>query len=512
MSAPSQDPFSVLIIDDEPDNRTLLRGRLKAVTDFRLEIEDASDGDEALKKLATGNYDLAFLDYRLPPSNGLEILDKMRQLHPKVAVVMTTAAGSEQIAVSAMKKGAIDYLTHKDLRQVDLAQLMRRVFEIRDLVNQNMELRQVNRMKNEFIANVSHELRTPLTVVIGYANTMRDGSHGGVNDSQKRALTAIIERAEGLLATLNNILRIGEINEGRKPIMLQPFDLSSMTRTLLARASKDLAQRKLRAEATLGQGGPWVLGDPDQLAEVIDNLLANAIKFSPESGVLKIEITSGGGKALLSVTDAGPGIAPEILPHIFEPFSAAHQGPTREYPGLGLGLPLSREIVEQHGGRLWLESLGTGKGAAARLELPLCQPDAARAVIETSTTLDKKKILIIEDNRDLVEVLMLFLSGVSRNLIVSATNSGYEALEKIKDETPDLVILDVIMPGMDGFEVISRLRRLPAAERIPVLVLTGYPDAAGRAKEAGAQEVLLKPFEKNVFVRQVLRLLQGAGD
>ena len=200
------------------------------------------------------------------------------------------------------------------------------------------------------------------------------------------------------------------------------------------------------------------------------------------------------------------------MPHVFERFFAANQGPTREYPGLGLGLPLAKEIVERHGGRIWLESKGSGTGTIARLELPVCKPDASPAIVDGGGSVRKKSVLIVEDNPDLVEALMLFLANVSRNIETSTARSGFEALEKIKDETPNLVILDVMMPGMDGFEVLARLRRLPDAERVPVMVLTGYSDAVERAREAGAQEVLLKPFEKNVFVKKVLQLLQDARD
>ncbi len=423
---------------------------------------------------------------------------------------MTTAAGSEQIAVAAMKKGAMDYLSHQDLRRADLGQLLRRVVEIRDLVNQNMELRQVNQMKNEFIANVSHELRTPLTVVIGYANTMRDGSLGPLNEGQQKALTSIIERAEALLTTLNNILRIREVHEGKNSILLKPADLKTLVEAQIARAAKDLKRKKLTLTASLGAGPAWVLADAEKLGHVVDNLLSNAAKFSPAGGDLEVALTLVGGRARLSVADRGPGVAPELMPHVFERFFAANQGPTREYPGLGLGLPLSKEIVERHGGRIWLESQGAGTGATACIELPLCAPDALTAVVEAAEGLRKKRILIVEDNPDLVEVLMLFLASVSRNLSIATARSGFEALEKIKDETPSLMILDVMMPGMDGFEVLSRLRRLPDAERVPVLVLTGYSDAVQRAREAGAQDVMLKPFEKNAFVKKVLQLLQDA--
>ena len=509
MATTETPPFSILVVDDETDNRIILKSQLEKVPHAALSVDTAADGDEALQKLRTSLFDLVFLDYRLPPTNGLDILDKIRQHHPKTAVVMTTAAGSEQVAVSAMKKGAMDYLTHKDLRAADLGQLLRRVAEIRDLVNQNMELRQVNQMKNEFIANVSHELRTPLTIVIGYANAMRDGSLGPMNEPQQKALTSIVERAESLLGTLNNILRI---REGRTPTLLKPVDLKAVVEAQIERAGKEMRRKKLTAAVALGAEPVWVLADDKKLGDVVDNLLNNATKFSPAGGALRVELSSAGKNAKLSLSDQGPGVPPEMMPHVFERFFASNQGPTREYAGLGLGLPLAKEVVEQHGGRIWLESQGAGSGTTAHLEIPLCSAGAPALVVEGGETLRKKRVLIVEDNPDLVEVLMLFLASVSRNVEISTARSGFEALEKIKDQTPNLVILDVMMPGMDGFEVLARLRRLPDVERVPVMVLTGYSDAVQRARDAGAQEVMLKPFEKNVFVKKVLQLLQDARD
>jgi len=506
MPEPAPPSFSILVVDGRTTSRDQLTAELRRAAP-NLEIDAAGDAEETLRKLRAKSFDLVFLDYG-GPTGGLETLDQIRQHHPKTAVVMTAADGSEQTAVSAMKKGAMDYLTHKDLRQTDLGQLLRRVVEIRNLVNQNMELRQVNQMKNEFIANVSHELRTPLTIVIGYANTLRDGGLGAVNDAQKKALTAVIERAEGLLTTLNNILRIREVHEGRKPMLLKPADLSAIVAAQLERSAKEIKRKKLALKSSLGGAPIWVLADLDMLGNVVDNLLSNATKFSPAGGELEVSLELEGGCARLSVFDRGPGVAPELMPHVFERFFAANQGPTREYPGLGLGLPLSKEIVEHHGGRIWLESKGSGSGTIARLELPVCKPDAAPSVVDGGGSIRKKTVLIVEDNPDLVEVLMLFLSSVSRNLSISTARSGFEALEKIKDESPSLVILDVIMPGMDGFEVLARMRRLAEGERTPVMVLTGYSDLVERARAAGAKEVLLKPFEKNVFVRKVLQLLQ----
>ena len=499
--------FSILVVDDEPDQRDLLRAALEKLPDVRLSVTCACDGDEALNKLQASFFDLVFLDYRLPPTDGLDILDRIRQHHPKTAVVMTTAAGNEHVAVTAMKKGAMDYLTQRDLHQADLSQILRRVTEIRDLVNQNMELRQVNQMKNEFIANVSHELRTPLSVVIGYANTMLDGSLGPLSDGQQKALGSIIDRSEGLLATLNNILRIRAVHEGLKQLLLKPVDFGRLVAAKIERSGKEIRRKKINLSVDLVKADLWVMADEEKLGDVLDNLLSNAIKFSPITGPLRVTLSLEKGRAHLSVEDGGPGVPPEYLPHIFDAFFAAGQGPTREYPGLGLGLSLSKQIIDAIDGRIWLDSRGAGCGTASHLDLPLCAQDAAPAVIDGTEGLTKKRVLIVEDNPDLVEVLMLFLAGVSRNLSITAAHSGFEALEHIKEETPNLIILDVMMPGMSGFEVLERLKRLPAEQRPAVLVLTGYTDALTRAREAGADEAMLKPFEKNAFIKTVLKLL-----
>ncbi|MEK7388157.1 MAG: response regulator [Elusimicrobiota bacterium] len=507
MASNHESAFSILVVDDEPDHRDLLKAALNRLPGVRLKVECAGDGDEALAKLQASPFDLVFLDYRLPPTDGLDILDRIRQNHPKTAVIMTTAAGNEQIAVTAMKKGAMDYLTQRDLHQTDLSQFLRRVTEIRDLVNQNMELRQVNQMKNEFIANVSHELRTPLTVVIGYANTMRDGSLGPLSEAQNKALGSIIERSEGLLATLNNILRIRAVHEGCKQLFVKPVDFVRLVTTQIDRARKEMGRKKIKLSSELTTDESWVMADEEKIASVIDNLLSNATKFSPIEGPLRVTLNSERGRAHLTIEDSGPGVPPEYLPHIFDVFFAAVQGPTREYPGLGLGLSLSKQIIDTIGGQIWLDSRGAGCGTTAHLDLPLCAKDAPPAVIEAAETVSKKRVLIVEDNPDLVEVLMLFLSSVSRNLTISTAPSGFEALEKIKEETPSLLILDVMMPGMNGFEVLERIKRLPLEHRPRVLVLTGYTDALSQAREAGADEVMLKPFEKNAFTSTVLKLL-----
>jgi signal transduction histidine kinase len=495
-------------VDGEADNRTLLSRRLRALPGWRLSVDAVADGEAALKKLQETSFDLVFVDYRPPGEEGLAILEKIRQLHAQSAVVMMALAGSEQLAVSAMKKGALDYLTREELSRLDFDTLFRRIVDRRSLLNQNMELRQVNQMKNEFIANVSHELRTPLTVVIGYARSMQEGSLGPLNERQNKALEAIVGRSEGLLGTLNNILRLREIHEGRQQLLLQPTSLKKLLAAKAETARKEMSGKKQALEFSLPAGDVWTLADARRLGDVLENLLSNASKFAPAGSTVTVMLQAKQDQALISVKDQGDGVPPEMLPHLFEKFASSTQhGPTRQHPGLGLGLAICKQIMEAHGGRIWLESQRSG-GCTAWLSLPLASHDEQDVVVDRPPSIDKKRILIVEDNPDLIDILILFMSSISTNLELATAQSGFEALDSIKEKLPDLIILDVMMPGMDGFEVISRLKRLPETQRIPVMVLTGYTDAAEKAKTIGASEVLLKPFEKKAFIANVLKLLE----
>jgi signal transduction histidine kinase len=488
--------LSILIVDEAQERREDLQQRLAMVPGWHLRTDNARGGQEAMERLRDGSYDLVFLDQR-----DLPVLDLIRQHHAKAAVVLTADKGSEQTAISAMKLGAVDYITRERLHRTDFNALFHRVAETRNLIHQNMELRQVNQMKNEFIANVSHELRTPLTVIIGYAHAMLDGSLGALSEPQKKALEAMTTRSESLLGTLNNILRFRESYEGHQQLLLRPLDLGELVK---ARCSD---VKGMTVRLTLPKTTAWVSADKEKLADVIDNLLSNARKFGPAGGAARVRVEIVRGEAVVTVEDDGPGVPPEMLPHLFAPFGAStQQGPARQHPGLGIGLPLAKQVMEAHNGRVWIESQ-VGHGCAAKIALPLAARDSIDVIVERPQGLDKKRILIVEDNPDLVDVLMLFLYSVSSNLELATARTGIEALDSVKERVPDMLILDVMMPGMDGFEVLDRLGRTKETAAIPVLVLTGYTEAAERARGLGASAVLLKPFEKRRFIELVMQLL-----
>ncbi len=496
-------PLRVLIAAARKPDQLMLQRKLQGAAGWSLKTEFARNPEEALARLQETPVDLVLIDSAL----GADTLPKIRQLHAKTAVVVVAERGEAAAAVEAMKRGAMDYLTHAELAALDIGNLFHRLLEVRNLTAQNLELRQINQMKNEFIANISHELRTPLQVIVGYARAIYDETLGPLSAEQAKACAAILQRTEDLITTINQILSTRD-NRAEK-LLLKPLELRGWLARYSQKPHHGLARKSLSLEVSLPPPDIWILADSQALEGALDNLLSNAFKFAPNSGRVTLAAARSGEGVTVSVGDEGAGIAPELLGRLFEKFSAAAEGPVRSHAGLGLGLPLAREIVELHDGRLWVESAGTGKGATAHITLPVARRDSPERWAQRSPALEKKRILIVEDNPDLVEVLRLFMSSISPNLTLTAVTSGFEALRVIETDAPHLVILDVMMPGISGLEVIERLRRNPAAAKIPVLVLTGYPDAAERALGIGAKDVLLKPFEKEIFVKKVMKLLNG---
>jgi len=405
-AARANSPLSVLFVGPASARRDALLEQLRAAPGWEVEAESVETPAASLEALHAGFRDLVLVEHPTVGGDALVLLGQIRQLHPKTALVVVTAGADDARAVALMKSGALDYLRYPDLKSFDAARLLRRVAELRYLVDQNAELQQVNQMKNEFIANVSHELRTPLSVIIGFAENLKTGGLGPVSAPQLRALESITGRAEELLRTLNQILRIGE---GQQRLMLRPLDLRALAVELTGLPSREQRRKNMRVETELPPEPLWVRGDAEKLTIVLENLLSNALKFGPAGSTVRLSIAAEDGKAVVRVSDGGPGIPQEMLPRVFEPLGAAAHGPTREHGGLGLGLPLSKRIVEQHQGRVWLES-AERRGCTAFVSLPLAQPDSPALTVPGGPGTERKRVLLVDDNPEVIDVLLLFLS------------------------------------------------------------------------------------------------------
>src|SRR6267378_1048238 len=351
------------------------------------------------------------------------------------------------------------------------------------------QLEEANRSKDEFLATVSHELRTPLNAILGWTRMLRTGVLHG-EEKLQRALETIERNARAQTQLVEDILDVSRIIAG-----------------------------ELRDEASDFHG------DPDRLQQVVWNLLANAIKFTPGKGRVFVELLRSNGDAEIAVSDTGIGIQRDFLPHVFDRFRQADSSSTRMQGGLGLGLAIVRHLVEVHGGTVEAESEGEGKGARFTVHLPVRQvqpqPQETAALSEDGirpdppapigpTALAGIRVLVVDDDEDARELVRVMLGNYGAEVIQAA--SADEALELISRQPPDVLVSDIGLPNEDGYALLRRLRGLPQTARLPALALTAYASSADhrRALEAGFQRHVSKPVEPVELARVVASLVAEA--
>lgn len=385
-----------------------------------------------------------------------------------------------------------------------------------ELERVNAELERAARAKDAFLASMSHELRTPLTGILGAAELLRTGAHGPLNASQHRSLGFLEDAGRHLLSLISDILDLSRIGAERLSLSADTCSLGEVCETALDLVRAD-AKRKGIELAFHGPAEPVrFVGDARRVRQVLVNLLSNAVKFTPPGGHVELEAAGDGesGEVRFEVRDTGPGIAPEDLPKLFQPFTQLDTRLAREHASTGLGLALVRSLAELHGGRADVES-EPGRGSRFRVSLPWRRPappgSPARPVAGEDTEpgparAAAARILLVEDDDANRTILGEFLR--MRGFSVDEASSGPEALALAASSPHDLVVLDIQLPGMDGLEVLARLRA--TGEPVPpVLALTALAMAGDRERilAAGADAYLAKPAPLAVLGKEIDRLL-----
>jgi PAS domain S-box-containing protein len=376
------------------------------------------------------------------------------------------------------------------------------------------EAESANRAKDEFLAIVSHELRTPLNAMLGWAQILR---HKFADDPETaKALETIERNAHVQRRLVEDVLDLSRIVSGTLAITTEPVELAAVVGTAVD-SVEDAARRKGVALVTsVGAAVGPVLADADRLAQVFGNLLSNAIKFTPKGGRVEIELLRSGARARVEVRDTGAGIEPDFLPHVFDRFRQADSSTTRRHGGLGLGLAIVRRLVDLHEGTVRLESEGAGRGTTAVVELPLLEAEQREPepLLEDSSEgdatarLDGVHVLLVDDDPD---ALVLFATTLGeRGALVRTAGSARDAVEAFERERPSVLVSDVGMPEMDGYELIRRVREIegePGAWT-PAIAVTAYAggDVGDLALDAGFHEYLAKPVAAAELVRAVARL------
>jgi signal transduction histidine kinase/ActR/RegA family two-component response regulator len=362
-----------------------------------------------------------------------------------------------------------------------------------------------NRSKDQFLAVLGHELRNPLAPISTAVQLM--ALKGDDKTAQERR---VIERQLGHVTRLvDDLLDVSRITSGRLELRREPVRLAQVLRQVVDAIEPMLHQHSLSLVLAPGLEEAYVNGDEVRLVQVFNNLLVNAIKFTPAGGSIRVKAAAAGYELQVDVEDTGVGLSPAELEHIFEVFYQAPQSSDRSRGGLGLGLPIVRSLVSMHGGNVHATSAGPGQGTCVTVRLPLCEPPAASEVVApTTATRGAGSILVVDDNEDAADTCatLLELSGYT----VRAAYSPEAALETLRQFTPQLAILDIGLPRMSGYELARTMKAPPIGFRGRVVALTGYGQATDVAAShaAGFDGHLTKPVGQSELLELVDKLLR----
>ncbi|MBN1642734.1 MAG: response regulator [Anaerolineae bacterium] len=364
---------------------------------------------------------------------------------------------------------------------------------------------EADRAKSEFVSTVSHELRTPLTSIKGYTDLIYVGAVGMINEQQRRFLAIIRNNSDRLTALINDLLDISRIDSGRVHLQIEPHDPTDIVREVVDSMRDQIHAKGLVLNLDLPEGLPEIMGDRVRLVQVVTNLMNNALKYT-DAGWIGVSLSTLGGAVRLDVADSGIGIARHDQGRIFERFYRADTPVMEGRGGTGLGLSIAKELVELHGGRVWVKS-EVGVGSTFTVVLPAATHDLPASVDEEPST-GAPKILVVDDERDILALLRHQLTTQGYHVITAST--GSEAIARAEREQPDLITLDIFLPDRHGFDVLRELKERPETQHIPVIILTVAQDETNGYR-LGALDYIVKPLDERRLLDSISRILERKG-
>ena len=384
---------------------------------------------------------------------------------------------------------------HHEVIQCNIRDITERSRLERQTHEQAEALAELHQRKDEFLAMLSHELRNPLSAIFNALHVLR--LQDTENPIQQKA-KIIIERQVGQLAHLvDDLLEVSRVITGRIQLHQERLEMRGIVERAIESARSLIDRRKHELSVSLPAEPIWLQGDPTRLEQVVVNLLNNAAKYTDQGGHIRLSAQQEGGEVVLRVRDTGIGVAPELLPRIFDLFTQADRTLDRSQGGLGIGLSLVQKLVELHGGTVEAHSAGLGQGSEFIVRLPALSPARESiASIETAKQpAQTSRVLVVDDNMDVADLLVMMLQMFGHE--VQAAYSGQTALETAVEYQPDFVLLDIGLPDMNGYEVARRLRQQPQTKDVRLIAMTGYGQDSDRqrSEEAGFDHHLVKPVD-----------------
>jgi signal transduction histidine kinase len=536
-SAFGPDKVNILLVDDQPAKLLSYQAILDELGE---NLITANSAREALDHLLRTDVAVVLVDVCMPELDGFELVGMIRQ-HPRfqrTAIIFVSAVHMTELdRLKGYEVGAVDYMPVPVLPEILRAkvavfaelyrksqqlealnrELERRVAErtaeleaaaARLLVSEE-RLKLADKRKDEFLATLAHELRNPLAPIRTASHLLRSES---ISPLQRIEAHEVIERQlEQLVRLIDDLMDVSRITRGQITLRRSPIDLREAVRRAVETVRPLVDERRQSLEVRLAEGPMCVAGDLNRLAQVIGNLLDNASKYSPEAGRIEITAALEGGEAIVRVRDDGEGIPPENLEQVFELFTQLGGPAERVGGGLGIGLALVRRIVELHGGIVAARSDGAGRGSELVVRLPVAldadgvAPVPEPVALPALAAVASRRILVVDDNRDAADSLGILLRLAGHEVEVSY--DGSDALETAAEFAPEIVLLDLAMPGLDGVETARRIRREPWGAKTALVAVSGWGQREDRQRtaSAGFAAHLVKPVDE----AELLRVLES---
>ena len=563
--------MNILLVDDQPARLLSYEAILQ---DLGQNLVTARSGLEALERLMQQEFALVLLDVSMPGMDGFETASLIHE-HPRFErtpiIFVTGVHITDPDRMKGYKLGAVDYvlipvvpeilrskvavlvelyLQRRELQQLNssLAQANAKLAEahitlqaektrelehlnaslrkavsgleeanhalhgeIRERARIEQQLKEADRLKDEFLAMLAHELRNPLAPIHNAVRIMRLRPMG---DSQLEWARDVIDRqAVHLTRLVDDLLDVSRITRGKINIDAQPFELRAAISRAVETVQPMLARQRHDLQIDLPPTPLLIQGDMTRVTQVIGNVLANAVKYTDDGGRIGVSAKLDGGLVEIRISDNGIGIPASMLPTVFDLFSQAGAMDGRSRGGLGIGLALVKRLVEMHGGSVEIRSGGAGQGTEFLIRLPAAlpveaTPPAPPPAVMTPSADSRRRILIVDDNEDALMSLANLL-GLDGHEVCTAGN-GFVALDRAPAFAPEVAVLDIGMPGLDGYELARRIRAQPWGRSMVLVALTGWGQEADRrrSREAGFDSHWVKPLDVDRFARYIGHLFE----
>lgn len=531
------DKPKILVVNDDANSLFALTNLLAQWAEQEsYEVIAARSGEEGLRQVLLHDFAVILLDVNMPGMDGFETAEAIHQRarSADIPIIFVTAFLADEIdRLKAYQKGAVDFLFTPVIPQI----LHAKISVFVTLASKNKELKkqahklsersnelsatnkrltreieerkaaeQENHAKDEFLAMLGHELRNPLSAISSAAALI--GLPGVSPEGVARAKTIITRQSRHLGRIVDDLLDLGRAMSGKILLSREPLDMAVMLAACLD--TFKAAGRLAEYAVTLNVVSGWVDGDATRIEQITSNLLDNALKYTPPGGAIAIGIEPDGDEIVLTVRDSGVGMTAELLPHVFDVFVQGTSSLDRAQGGLGIGLALVRRLTELHGGSVCAHSDGPHTGSTFTVRLPAGRPPATSGGIQVPVVeQDKPQILLIEDNEDGREMMAMMLACYGYQ--VRHASDGLQGLRLAGDTLPDLALVDIGLPGIDGYEVARRLRADPRTSAIKLIALTGYGLAEDKSRvlDAGFDLHLVKPVDIDKLMLAIESCVRG---